>query len=120
MNSKLIIRLLGAILCMVAVAMIPSIALALYFGDGDAGVLASCSICLLVSGLTVWFLVKPQHASHLRLREGFLVVALGWVVLSLGGALPFFFSGLYPRFEDAFFESVSGFTTTGATVLTEF
>ena len=120
MNRKLIIRLLGAILCVVAVAMIPSIALALYFGDGDAGVLANCSICLMIPGLAVWFLVKPKHASHLRLREGFLVVALGWVVLSLGGALPFFFSGLYPRFEDAFFESVSGFTTTGATVLTEF
>ncbi|MBR2823521.1 MAG: TrkH family potassium uptake protein [Clostridia bacterium] len=121
MNRKLIIRLLGAMMAIVALAMIPSFLLALYFGDGDAPVLAGCAGGLLVPGLLIWFLVRPgARATHLRLREGFLVVGLGWVVLSAGGALPFFFSGLYPRFEDALFESVSGFTTTGATVLLEY
>ena len=120
MNRKLIIRLLGAMMAIVALAMIPSLLLALYYGDGDAGVLAACSVGLLVPGLLVWFLVHPGSGSHLRLREGFLVVGLGWVVLSVGGALPFFFSGLYPRFEDALFEAVSGFTTTGATVLLQY
>ncbi len=121
MNRKLMIRLLGAMLAIVALAMIPSLLLALYFGDGDAAVLAECCGGLLIPGALLWFLVRPgSGAAHLRLREGFLVVGLGWLVLSVGGALPFFFSGLYPRFEDALFESVSGFTTTGATVLTNF
>ena len=120
MNRKLILRLLGAMLSIVALAMIPALILALIFRDGDAPVLAACIGGLLVPGLLIWFLVHPGLGTHLRLREGFLVVALGWLVLSVGGALPFFFSGLYPRFEDALFESVSGFTTTGATVLLEY
>ncbi|MBQ8073191.1 MAG: TrkH family potassium uptake protein [Clostridia bacterium] len=120
MNRKLIIRLLGAILSIVAAAMIPAFLLSLRFQDGDSLVLGICICELMLPGLLIWFLVRPKQGSHLRLREGFLVVALGWLVLSVGGALPFFFSGLYPRFEDALFESVSGFTTTGATVLTQF
>lgn len=120
MNKKLIFRLLGAILGIEAIAMLPSLGLALYFGDGDALVLGGCMLGLLIPGAGLWFLVRPRQGSQLKLKEGFLIVALGWLLLSLGGALPFFFSGFYPRFEDAFFESVSGFTTTGATVLTRF
>ena len=120
MNRKLIIRLLGAILTIVALAMIPALLISLYFQDGDSLILFCCSAGLIIPGLLIWFFVRPKRGSHLRLREGFLIVALGWLVMSAGGSLPFFFSGLYPRFEDAFFESVSGFTTTGATVLTVF
>jgi len=120
MNRKLIIRLLGAILCIESFAMIPSFLLALYFQDGDAQVLGLCSLAMLLPGVLLWKLVIPLHGTHLRLKEGFIIVALGWVVLSLGGALPFFFSGIYPTFADALFESISGFTTTGATVLTHF
>jgi len=80
----------------------------------------------------VWFLIvtgillvlsrllskKPKDMS-LYAKEGFLVVALAWILWSLFGALPFVFSGTIPRFEDAFFEVVSGFTTTGSTILTD-
>ncbi len=120
MNRKLIFRLMGAILAIVALGMIPSLLVALRYQDGDAAVLAMCCGGLLIPGTAIWFLVRPGKGVHLRLREGFLVVALGWLIFSVGGALPFFFSGLYPRFEDALFESVSGFTTTGATVLVHF
>ena len=111
---------MGAILGIEAAAMIPSIVIALCCGEGDARVLSLCALGLLVPGLLLWFLIPPQPGAHLRLLEGFVIVALGWLVLSIGGALPFFFSGKYPCFEDALFESVSGFTTTGATVLTDF
>ena len=120
MNRKLIIRLLGSILCIEAFAMIPAFLLALYFQDGDAPVLGFCSLGMFIPGAMLWKLIAPQRSAHLRLKEGFIIVALGWVVLSLGGALPFFFSGRYPSFVDALFESTSGFTTTGATVLTQF
>ena len=120
MNRKLILRFLGAILGIEAAAMLPSFLLALHFDDGDAPLLGFCILGLMIPGLLLWFLVRPSNASNLRLREGFLIVALGWLMLSVGGALPFFFSDRYASFEDAFFESVSGFTTTGATVTTVF
>ena len=120
MNRKLILRVLGAIMAIEAAAMVPALALALYFQDGDALLLGLCSLGLLIPGLLLWFLIKTRQDTHLRLKEGFIIVALGWLVLSVGGALPFFFSGYYGGFADALFEAVSGFTTTGATVLTQF
>ena len=120
MNRKLILRLLGAILSIEALAMIPSFLIALRFGDGDALLLGLCALALLIPGLLLWLTVHPQSGSHLRLIEGFVIVAVGWLALSLGGALPFFFSDRYATFEDALFEAVSGFTTTGATVTVDY
>lgn len=120
MNRRLIIRLLGAILCIEAVAMIPSFGISLIYRDGDSKVLGLCILMMAVPGALLWFLVKTGKKVHLRLKEGFIVVGLGWLVLSLGGALPFILSGVLPNFADALFESVSGFTTTGATVVTQF
>lgn len=120
MNRKLILKLLGALLSIEAAAMIPSLLMALYFGDGDAMVLGLCCLGEMIPGLLLWFLLPSHPGTNLRLREGFIIVGLGWMVLSLGGALPLYFSGHYPRFEDALFEAVSGFTTTGATVTTVF
>ena len=119
MNKKLILRIQGAILGVEAIAMLPSLLIALYDRSEDRRVLLFCMLGLLMAGAAVWFFVRPGKGVHLRLKEGFLIVAFGWLVLSVGGALPFFFSGRYHGFADAFFESVSGFTTTGATVLTE-
>ena len=120
MNRKLIIRLLGAILGIEALAMLPAFLIACRDHGSDARVLGFCAVGLLIPGLLLWFLIRPAKGSHLRLKEGFLVVGLGWIVLSLGGALPFYFSRFYPTFWDALFEAVSGFTTTGATVVTKF
>ena len=74
---------------------------------------------LLALGLPMRYLSRPK-VLDLRAREGFLVVPLAWLLMSLFGALPFIFSGMIPNFFDAFFESVSGFTTTGASILTQF
>ena len=120
MNKKLIFRVQGAILLIEALAMIPSLIISLLDHGSDFPVLGFCFLLLLVPGALLWFLIKTHSDVHLRLKESFIIVALGWLVLSVGGALPFLFSGRYPGFEDALFESVSGFTTTGATVLTNF
>lgn len=119
MNKRLVVHLLGSILLIEACCMLPSFVLALLYGDGDALALLYPMLLLLALGLPARFLTSPRD-SNLRAREGFLVVALAWVLLSGFGALPFVFSGLIPNYIDAFFESVSGFTTTGATVLSEF
>ncbi len=116
MNIRLISRMLGAILLVEAAAMAPSLLIALLYGDGDAlsFLLTIGILCLLGGAMRLWGKTEKQD---LRAREGFLIVALSWVLLSLFGALPFLFSGVIPDFFDAFFESVSGFTTTGATIM---
>ena len=120
MNRRLIIRILGAILLVEAAAMLPALAVSLIYGDGDTAVMGLSILIVSFAGTVLLMLPPPFPGSHLRLKEGFIVTALGWILMSLCGALPFFISGIYPRFEDAFFEAVSGFTTTGASVLTRF
>lgn len=120
MNRRLIIRVLGAILLVEAAAMLPALFVSLIYNDGDTAVMGLSVLIVSFIGTLMLMLPPPLPGSHLRLKEGFIITALGWITMSLCGALPFFISGIYPRFEDAFFESVSGFTTTGASVLTRF
>ena len=117
MNVKLLFRVLGSILLVEAAAMLPSLLIALGYGDGDALAFLLTMALLLLIGAPMRLLTKTEHA-NLRAREGFLVVSLAWVLLSVFGALPFVFSGVIPNFVDALFEAVSGFTTTGATIMT--
>ena len=119
MNRRLVINLLGAILLIEASAMLPAFLIALGYGDGDAPALAKSMALLLAAGLPMRLLARPEK-HDLRAREGFLCVALAWVLLSAFGALPFVFSGVIPNYINACFEAVSGFTTTGATKLTSF
>ncbi|MGN0971740.1 MAG: TrkH family potassium uptake protein, partial [Aristaeellaceae bacterium] len=119
MNRRLVLNLLGAILLIEAAAMLPALLIALGYGDGDASALVKSMVLLLAAGLPMRLLSRPEK-HDLRAREGFLCVALAWVLLSAFGALPFVFSGVIPNYIDACFEAVSGFTTTGATKLTDF
>ena len=119
MNRRLVINLLGAILLIEAAAMLPAFLIALGYGDGDAPALAKSMALLLAAGLPMRLLARPEK-HDLRAREGFLCVALAWVLLSAFGALPFVFSGVIPNYINACFEAGSGFTTTGATKLTSF
>ena len=119
MNKRLVLRLLGAILLIEALAMAPSLAISLLYGDSDALALLSSMALLAALGFPAWRFAHPRE-QNLRAREGFLVVALSWVLLSAFGALPFVISGLIPNYIDAFFEAVSGFTTTGATLMGNF
>lgn len=120
MNRNLIIRMLGALLLIEAAAMVPSVIIALIYGDGDASAITySILINCLIGSLMVLLTSKSQN-SHLRLKEGFIVTALGWIFLGIFGSVPFMLSNALPRFEEAFFETVSGLTTTGASVVTQF
>lgn len=119
MNRKLVARVLGAIMLIEGASMIPSMILSLCYGDGDFSALLFSFMLVSIPGALLWFLMKPEYRS-LRAKEGSIIVALGWIVLSVFGAMPYIFSGVLPRFEDALFEAVSGFTTTGATVVTVF
>ncbi len=117
MNRRLVMRLLGAMLLLEAVLMVPSLFVAFYYGDGDVPAFLKSMGILVAVGFPAWFFSKPEM-KNFRAREGLLVVAAGWILLALFGALPFVFSGMIPHMIDAFFEAVSGFTTTGSTIMT--
>ena len=116
MNKRLTFKLIGNVLLIEAVLMIIPLAVSLIMGGGDAvALLIAMAITAAVGGGLS--LLKPKN-DNLRAREGFAVVSLGWMLVSFFGALPFTFHGSIPSLIDAFFETVSGFTTTGATILT--
>ena len=118
MNYKLVFRLLGRLLLMEALLMLPSMGVSLIFRQGDTlAFLEAMAITAAVGGL-LGFLLKPER-DDLTARDGMAVAGLSWVILSFFGALPFVLSGAIPHMADAFFEAVSGFTTTGSTILTE-
>ncbi len=116
MNYKLVFHILGMILRVEAVLMAPSMAIGFATGDGDGPVFLLSAAITFAVGQLLCFL--PVRCAKMQARDGFAAVALGWVVLSLFGALPYVFSGVLPNYVDAVFETVSGFTTTGATVFT--
>ena len=114
MNRRLIFNLTGSVLLVESAMMMISFVLSLALHSGDHWPL------LLSAGITLAFgggfrLIHPA-TDYLRARDGFAVVALTWVLVSIFGALPFFLSGVTPNFFDAVFEAASGFTTTGATI----
>jgi trk system potassium uptake protein len=117
MNLALVQRILGLLLMIFGVTMLPPVAVSLYYGDGNWDPFVDSFIALLVVGTVIWWPVRKQQRD-LRLRDGFLVVALFWVVIGLAGAAPLVLSD-QPEMSvtDAVFEAVSGFTTTGATAL---
>ena len=116
MNMLLLLHLLGSILLVEGAAMAPALLISLIYGDGGTLAFVWTILILLVLGLPMRLFCKPEQ-TNLRAREGFLAVALSWVLLSVFGALPYVFSGMIPNFVDALFEAVSGFTTTGASIM---
>lgn len=117
MNLAVVQRILGLLLMIFSVTMLPPVAVSLYFQDGNWDPFMDSFMALLTVGAVIWWPVRKQRRD-LRLRDGFLVVALFWVVLGLAGAAPLVLSDQPDiSLTDAVFEAVSGFTTTGATIL---
>ena len=117
MNYKLIFSNLGTVLAIEAALMIPSLLVSVIYGQDDVYAFLISITILIIAGFLL-HLLKPKD-SQMYARDGFATVALSWFFVSLFGSLPFLISGAVTSPMDAFFESVSGFTTTGATILTE-
>lgn len=117
MNFRLILRYIGYIVLMEGAFMIPAMLISLFCDERASWVAFLAAIILSV--VVGFFLSRLRADDTMHAREGFATVALGWIVLSFFGALPFFFSGAIPSFIDCWFETVSGFTTTGASILPE-
>ena len=115
MNYGVVRRVLGIILLIESILMLPALAISLYQGTYDS---QAFLFTILVAGLVGFVLSRnKKHSRQISTRDGLAVVSLGWIFASLVGAMPLYFSGALPSFIDSFFEIVSGFTTTGATVI---
>ncbi len=113
-----IVHLLGYFALGVVGCLTVPLGLALWEGDGGTWPLLVALLSGLVAGGAGGFAFRPKP-HEINRREGILFVVLAWVVLAILGALPYYFSPYFPGLTDAFFESISGFTTTGATILTD-
>ncbi len=115
-NKKIIFRLLGYLLVLESFFLFISFLVSVYYEDESSmAFIVSFLITFIIGASTVYF--TRDAVREFGKREGYIIVSLVWIVFSLFGVLPFILSGAIPRFTDAFFETISGFTTTGASVL---
>ena len=116
MNYSMIFYIIGWILNVEAALMIPSaIVAAIYQEKSGLAFVAVIVLCLV---LGILLMNRSPRNKVFYAKEGAVTVALSWIIMSLMGALPFVLSGTIPNIVDAMFETVSGFTTTGASILT--
>jgi len=117
MNFRVIAKYMGNILQLEGACMLPAVLVALIYNETESIIpfIATIAICAALGFLLT---KTKQNNQGIYAKEGYIAVALGWILLSFFGALPFVFSGYIPDIIDAFFETVSGFTTTGSSILT--
>ena len=120
LNKKPITKILFAVMALVGTSMLLPAFVALIYGETKVFVsFIVCCVPMIAAGLLVIKILPKEDNTVLRMRDGFFIVATAWIVMSALGALPFMISGAIPNFCDAFFETASGFTTTGSTILTD-
>ncbi len=117
MRLEVVQKILGLLLALFSLTLLPPLAIALIAQDGTAGAFGTAIVVILGAGIGLWLPVRDR-SGDLKLRDGFLVVVLFWLVLGVSGAIPFLIADS-PEMSvaDAVFESMSGLTTTGATVI---
>ncbi len=116
MNIKFIIYILGALLMIEGGLMVLPVIVALLYGEHDLLPILYSSAIVFVVGGSCWHFNRGC-SKEIGKREGFIIVGTVWIVFAFFGSLPFVFSGYIPSITDAFFEAMSGFTTTGSTIL---
>ncbi|MDI9477893.1 MAG: TrkH family potassium uptake protein [Bacillota bacterium] len=115
MDSGLVLKTIGHLLIVEAVFMIAPLGVSIYYGESDFKAFFIAILITAFVGTILSFSRARKEA--VRYKEGFMIVGLGWLLISIFGAIPFLLAGTFDNFIDAFFETVSGFTTTGASVL---
>ena len=118
MNVPLILYYICTMLKVEAAALLPSVVISFARGETKCAVAFLITFAITLAAGFAHVLKKPKNRT-MRVKDGFVIVSVSWIVLSAFGALPFVLSGSIPSYVDAFFETVSGFTTTGATILTD-
>ncbi len=111
-------NIIGVLIGLLGGLMLTTLAFSTYYASGDAWAILLSALVTITSGAILWWVTR-QTDKKLGKREGYLVVALGWLATAVFSCLPYVFSGTFPSITNAFFESVSGLTTTGASVLND-
>lgn len=117
MNFAMVLKNLGTLLICEALALLPSMMVAFIYKEDDIWAFLYTIIIVTILGIGL-FSIRPKNRG-LYVKDGFAIVAIGWLLISFFGALPFYFSGAIPSLVDSFFEASSGFTTTGSSILTD-
>lgn len=117
-NIRAIFRVISVLVGIIGLMMWTGVPVSWAFDSGDAGALGISGLICVLCGLGLYALRSKERA-NIRKREGYLIVAIGWITMVLFGMLPYLFSGVIPNVTDAIFETVSGMTTTGASILTD-
>lgn len=117
MHLTSVIHILGLLLVSIGACMLIPVPFAYYFDDGTQYAFLGSAVITIIAGVVAYW--RTDFNKDVRAKEGFAIVSLGWLLASIFGMLPFLISGAIPAVTDAFFETMSGFTTTGATILTE-
>ena len=116
-NFRLITHLTGILLTYLAASMVLPLAVSIYFRDGMQFAIVVSALIILMAGLFFRNILGRNREYDLKENESYWVTVIIWLVIPLGGTLPYLFTGVLDSFTDAVFESYSGFTTTGSSVL---
>lgn len=117
MNYPIVIYIAGWVLRFEGYFLtLPLLVSIIYQDNGLLAFLSTIILCLFLGHIATY---NKPHSANLSIRDGFVSVALGWILMSIFGALPFVMTGAIPSFTDALFETISGFTTTGASILSD-
>ena len=116
LNSKIIIHLMGLLLLFNGLFMLFAAIMSGIYDDGATLDITLASITSMFIGITAMYFTR-NHKKEVKRKEGYIIVTFGWIVMSISGMLPYLFSGAIPDVTNAFFETISGYTTTGATIL---
>ncbi len=117
-NYKIVLSFLGLTSVLNGIFMLLAVPVALYYNESVYSDILIAALLTVGSGIILWYLNRNAPKKILK-KEGFMIVTFGWVMLTLTGALPYLLSGAINHPVDAVFEAVSGYTTTGATILTD-
>ncbi|MCF8217710.1 MAG: TrkH family potassium uptake protein [Bacteroidales bacterium] len=119
LNIRVIRRVLGSLVMIEGAFMLTALGFSWYYGSDDFNALLYSAVITILAGFVIRLFTRPKVQEGIGKREGYVIVSFTWVIISLFGALPFILSGAIPSYTNAFFETISGFTTTGASILTD-
>lgn len=117
-NIKVVVFILGVLLILEGAFMLFAAPVSLLYGDSDALLIAVSALITAVTGVILWAVFR-SCSKNVGKREGYMIVSFGWIFFSFFGSIPFIITGAIPSYTDAFFETISGFTTTGASILND-
>ncbi len=119
MHYPVIIRLIAFLLLFLAGGMILPLLVSIYYGDASTKAFFYSILIISLASLFLILLTRKDRDNHLNHKDGALIVTIGWIMAALAGTLPYLLSGVIPDFSNAYFESISGFTTTGSSILNQ-